>query len=101
MIHMQRNERLVGFGLFVCFLRKVQVGIAASTSVPALLQTLLWYWGSKSAVSWYIFLWSATKMFAELVISDSAVQPKNGVCFFFLSEAEVAGLGYEENTENF
>lgn len=40
-------------------------------------------------------------MFAELVISDTAVQPKNGVWFFFLSKAKVAGLGYEENTENF
>lgn len=58
---------------------------SSAVDLPAILRQSF-----KSAVSQHVFLWSTTKMFAELVTSANMVQLKNGV-YFILSEAKVLG----------
>lgn len=55
----------------------------------------------KSAVSQHVFLWSTTKMFAQLLTSGNMVQLKNGVCFILSETKVVGGLRCKENVESF
>lgn len=81
------------------------MGIATSTLHfcfnPATYLLVILRKSLRNAVHRHIFLWSTTKMFAELFTSGNMVQLKNRISFIW-SEAKLGvGLRFKENIECF